>query len=202
MSHNILLRSMKTCNIPFCYLISGNTFHLKKKEKKMSSNVPNEIYRNIFGFIDKNDTKTLYSGLLVNRIWCMNMVPLIWKRPFNISINHEKLVPIFLSFLNDETKEFLQIQDRNLNIPYKVSFDYPYFIKEIHFGRIHLSVKKWIEEDRMIGPTLSDDYFIEMILNVIINKCESIERIQLDTRDEYEPINLNFYQPLLTSTPK
>ncbi|CAG8463991.1 3400_t:CDS:2, partial [Funneliformis caledonium] len=168
----------------------------------------------ILDILQETDTKTLYSCLFVNRTWCMNIIPFIWKKPFKISKNIEKLVPIFFSFLNDETKEFLQVQNQNLDIPYTLLFDYPCYIKEMHFGSINYSIEKWIDENRIIRPTLCDDYFTKnessYNYNFIrfvskVNKSERIEILKLcehGNEYQYNSIKILFYQSLLFSTPK
>ncbi len=62
--------------------------------------IPNDIIiREIISHVDQQDTNTLYSCLLVNRVWCEHIIPLLWKKPFNIiKRNSRKLVLIYFNF--------------------------------------------------------------------------------------------------------
>ena len=77
----------------------------------MKFNVPTEIYQNIFKYIDKNDLKTYYSAMTVNRIWCLNIIPYLWQNPFKLLPNSYKILTIFFSYLNNERREYLLIRD-------------------------------------------------------------------------------------------
>ncbi|GBB87122.1 hypothetical protein RclHR1_13580002 [Rhizophagus clarus] len=56
----------------------------------------------------RNDKKTLYSCLLVNKKWCNIVVPILWKyHPWNIYGSKRKLYNIILSFLPSTTKNIL-----------------------------------------------------------------------------------------------
>src|ERR1043166_3758197 len=106
-----------------------------------------EILENIFKFIDEDDLKTLHRVLLVNRIWCQNILKFVWKKPFSIVNsfkNVHKIIPIFLSNLDIQRKNYLLINDPELGIPRDTLFDYPFFIKQIHFGHIYSCIDLWI----------------------------------------------------------
>lgn len=88
----------------------------------MSSRLSNECYQLIFSYIQ--DTKTLFSVIQVNHIWCENSIIYLWKNPFRKEIdlnNHTKIIPVLLSFLK---------KDRN------TLFDYPCFITHLDFDNL------------------------------------------------------------------
>src|SRR5256885_395841 len=120
--------------------------------------LPFEILHDIFGFIDENDIATLHSTLLVNRAWCQSIVQYLWKKPFNICPllkNIHKIIPVILSSLNAQRKEYLRIKGSQLGIPINTLFDYSRFIKQIHFGHIHDSIQKWIVETRNFRSSIN-----------------------------------------------
>ncbi|CAG8590662.1 23680_t:CDS:1 [Cetraspora pellucida] len=47
----------------------------------MATYLPSDCLSNIFSYLD-TDASSLYSSLLVNRTWCLNVVPVLWRRTF------------------------------------------------------------------------------------------------------------------------
>src|SRR6266498_3504466 len=66
----------------------------------------------------KNDIKSLYSCLLVNRTWCITAVPFLWKNPGRlpekylkvVNNSSKKLFNIILLHLPKESKDVLENQ--------------------------------------------------------------------------------------------
>ncbi|KAF0507725.1 RNI-like protein [Gigaspora margarita] len=50
----------------------------------MAAYLPSDCLSNIFSYFD-TDAKSLYSSLLVNRTWCLNVVPILWRRTFYLT---------------------------------------------------------------------------------------------------------------------
>src|SRR5437764_1030343 len=103
----------------------------------MDTKIPNEIFQNIFSFID--EIKTLYSIILVNRVWCQNCIAQLWRNP----IQNVRIIPILLQFIKfdkdlDTTIKKVKMIDcinekEVFNTTIDVSFDYPCFITHIDF---------------------------------------------------------------------
>src|SRR6266540_1100182 len=79
----------------------------------------------------QDDSKSLFSCLLVNRLWCETVVPILWRDPwrFKDSVNYQKkssLYYIITFSLSNDIKEFLTSQGIQLYpISYQsLSFDY------------------------------------------------------------------------------
>ncbi|EXX51025.1 uncharacterized protein OCT59_027049 [Rhizophagus irregularis] len=103
----------------------------------------------------KNDFSTLYSCILVNRLWCRLTIPLLWENPFSNPPN----VKYF--FCSSETKKynFIEIYLHNLNedlntklneygiednlFPSNTLFNYPSFIKYLNTFEIKFSTHEW-----------------------------------------------------------
>src|ERR1044072_3244242 len=71
----------------------------------------------------QNDSKSLFSCLLVNRLWCEHVIPILWKNPWRYedSINYQgkkSLYNIITCYLPNDIKEFLM----NQNIELYLSF--------------------------------------------------------------------------------
>ena len=99
----------------------------------------------------KNDKKSLYSCLLVNRTWCVTAVPILWTNPDRHPLTMKaksKLFNVILLHLSEESKDIL----KNLGINNLVTeiyhqhplFNYILFLVLIvnYLKRIHLHIKK------------------------------------------------------------
>jgi hypothetical protein len=60
----------------------------------------------------KNDKKTLYSCLLVNRTWCVGAVPLLWRNPWQTN-SKIILFNVIISHLSKESRDILKNQGIN-----------------------------------------------------------------------------------------
>src|SRR5438067_4542899 len=78
----------------------------------------------------QDDSKSLFSCLMVNRIWCETVIPILWRNPWCYDINYSNKSYLFTiiisSYLFDDTKEFLTRQGIQLpSILYQsLLFDY------------------------------------------------------------------------------
>ncbi|CAB5192158.1 unnamed protein product [Rhizophagus irregularis] len=96
----------------------------------------------------RNDFSTLYSCILVNRLWCRLAVPLLWEDPFS---KHDPknchFIEIYLSKSNEDDKA----KFNEYGIKYDLLrsnntlFNYPSFIKYLNYEGTYRSVKEWID---------------------------------------------------------
>src|SRR5436190_21900341 len=72
------------------------------------------------------DKNTLYSCLLVNKLWCENIIPILWKNPWRYLKRKgwKSMLIVILSHLSDELKNHLK--NKGIRIIYKKKplFDY------------------------------------------------------------------------------
>src|SRR5438045_6860931 len=65
-------------------------------------------------FEELHDSKSLFSCLMVNKLWCETVIPILWRNPWCYDINYSNksyLFVIIASYLfHDHTKEFLTRQ--------------------------------------------------------------------------------------------
>ncbi|CAB5181213.1 unnamed protein product [Rhizophagus irregularis] len=92
----------------------------------------NELLQIIFNNLD-DDIGSLFSLLFVNKNWCENAVPILWRRPlsydrhnFEVTTKIKKIIPILLSQISLQERIDLELKD----IPTKTMFDYVSFIKQ------------------------------------------------------------------------
>src|ERR1051325_10040123 len=60
----------------------------------------------------RNDSRSLYSCIQVNRLFCRIAIPLLWEDPFSIPISNNKSIVYFLDiyflYLNKDDKNTLK----------------------------------------------------------------------------------------------
>ncbi|PKY19108.1 hypothetical protein RhiirB3_432088 [Rhizophagus irregularis] len=95
----------------------------------------------------QNDYSTLYSCVLVNRLWCLLAIPLLWENPISISNPNGNynfnFIEIYLHNLNDDKLNEYKINDNPL--PLNTLFNYPKFLKYLNTYDIFDSVDGWVE---------------------------------------------------------
>ncbi|RGB31412.1 hypothetical protein C1646_764099 [Rhizophagus diaphanus] len=107
--------------------------------------LPEDCFYEIFKHVSKDDTKTLYNCLLVNRFLCRLIIPILYKDPFS-AVNDLKqnyyLIRIYLSCLNEIEKDYLQqnsIEILEVSIPL---FDYAKYLEK--FTDLTLPIECWL----------------------------------------------------------
>ncbi|CAG8599385.1 22854_t:CDS:1 [Dentiscutata erythropus] len=116
----------------------------------MSLRLPNECVQNILGHLSESDHKTLLSLALVNRNFCQNAIPLLWKNPLHSrrsSRKHYKIIPLLLSSLDEDRKSLLKFTERKLVIPKTTIFYYTAFIKKLDFMNLLVQVFYWYKRN-------------------------------------------------------
>ena len=87
----------------------------------------------------QSDSRSLFSCLLVNKLWCETVIPILWRDPWRYegNINYQKassLYHIIILSLPNDIKEFLTNQGIQLfPISHQsLSFDYLSFCRSIN----------------------------------------------------------------------
>ncbi|GBC49748.2 hypothetical protein GLOIN_2v1767282 [Rhizophagus irregularis DAOM 181602=DAOM 197198] len=111
--------------------------------KVLSGNLP-ELTDEILQYF-KKDISTLYSCILVNRLWCRLAIPLLWEDPFSIHNQNYRCIGTYLCFLNEDSKA--KFNEYGINDKLLLSntlFNYPSFIKYLDTYKVCCSTKKWV----------------------------------------------------------
>ncbi|RGB26909.1 hypothetical protein C1646_769816 [Rhizophagus diaphanus] len=106
--------------------------------------LPELIYNIVKNF--QNDYSTLLSCVLVNRLWCRLVIPLLCENPFSILTGNYNFIEIYSYNLNDCLKAKLneyQIIDYLLSL--KTLFNYPGFLRYLSLSNITFSIERWVE---------------------------------------------------------
>ncbi|UZO14020.1 uncharacterized protein OCT59_005491 [Rhizophagus irregularis] len=104
---------------------------------KLNKDILTIIFYEIFYEYDYN---SLFSCLLVNKYWCETVIPILWRNPWRYQMKDYQKKSLFntiITFLSDESKEFLKNQ--NIMIPFKrkskkkklIFFDYLKYCKSM-----------------------------------------------------------------------
>ncbi|CAG8654162.1 9545_t:CDS:1 [Funneliformis caledonium] len=134
----------------------------------------------------KKDIRSLFSCLLVNRLWCETAVPILWKNPWalfqhhSITNNYESLYNTIISLLPQESKDFL-IQN-NIDLP--SSYPKP-LINYIRFFQ-HLDDKAMMHMSGSLifiySQTKFHIFLIEQeILKMIMSQSQRLKNLSLKT---------------------
>ncbi|RIA90726.1 hypothetical protein C1645_823026 [Glomus cerebriforme] len=134
---------------------------------------PIECINEIFKYF-QDDKISLHSCLLVNRLWCRTIIPILWSRSFFLiqTSNNSSLslTKIYLSFLNEEEKQLRNYHPELYPIFKETLFNYPNFLKEIDYETIFLMVKFWVKININLVIVSPHSQYSSQIMNKISNK--------------------------------
>ncbi|PKC08321.1 hypothetical protein RhiirA5_417055 [Rhizophagus irregularis] len=133
-----------------------------------------------------DDRRSLYSCLLVNRLWCKTVVPILWKDPWKFlnnlkDFNRDKLfLNTILLHLSEESKNYLRNQDsinKYINIPQQQQtplFNYIHLIKYIRKKYQCLNVKNICYQ-----PFYDKCILEQEVYKLFIDKCTSLKFLDI-----------------------
>ncbi|RIA91137.1 hypothetical protein C1645_875643 [Glomus cerebriforme] len=162
------------------------------------SNLTADCLYEIFQHL-KDNTESLHSCILVNRIWCATSVPFLWRNPFKPMVSFyskEKYsVGMFctlFSCLDKETKEFLSLCNINSTdltlIQKKIFFNkplfmYPKYCRYLDLKKLNIIIRHQFRDEVRIN--LVKQEFLKMLLS----KSCSIKNIIIQEDDHQYPIS-------------
>src|SRR5688572_8117613 len=109
------------------------------------SSIPVEIFRHVFGHFS-DDKRSLYSCLLVNKIWCGIAVSILWSNPFKyINGTSASLITTYLSCLDLNEREILIKSEIDLKLLFekKPTFEYAEFLRRLKYEDFYDSSLVW-----------------------------------------------------------
>jgi hypothetical protein len=113
-----------------------------------------------------HDYKTLYSCILVNRLWCRLAIPLLWDDPFSFpySAKNYHFIEVYLYNLNEDDKIRLNEYGINSNLfSSSTLFNYPNFIENFNIYSIYRSINFW-----KIDKKVKERNFAVLILKLLL----------------------------------
>ena len=90
----------------------------------------------------RDDYETLYSCILVNRLWCQIAIPLLWEDPFSNPAKNYRFIKFYMRKFNDDDKTKLIESGANRydSTTSNTLFNYPCFIKSFKTQKIIHSI--------------------------------------------------------------
>ncbi|RIA94278.1 hypothetical protein C1645_873543 [Glomus cerebriforme] len=124
----------------------------------------------------QSDSKTLFSCLLVNRLWCETGIPILWRNPWRYDINYKMksyLFAIIASYLPIDIKEFLISQGINFPQISSLLFNYLSFCRSIDVNIINSIIP--------IGSPLAHNQFLlqKEFYNILITTCSELKYLDM-----------------------
>lgn len=114
----------------------------------MSQSPPNEILQEIFNnFV--NDICSLHSCLLVNKIWSINVVAILWNRPFHYISLSSQIISTYLSCLEKEKRLELDLKKKFRSLSFSSdssnspTYNYPSFLRHLSYFSFICSIQEW-----------------------------------------------------------
>jgi hypothetical protein len=123
----------------------------------------------------QDDSKSLFSCLMVNRLWCETVVPVLWRNPWSYNgINYRNknyLFIILACYLIDDIKKFITEQEIYLNLIVVKShlFDYLSFCRSINVNTLNSIFS--------IGSSLAYNQFFmqQEFYSLFMSKCPELK---------------------------
>ncbi|KAF0559582.1 f-box domain-containing protein [Gigaspora margarita] len=106
--------------------------------------LPNECLYDIFNKL-RTDRKSLFSCLLVNRLWCRIIIPILWSEP-GVHFKDKRLVKICLSALNTEEQALLIPFNLILPKNLKPLFEYASNITSVNYYYLNKGIENYYNE--------------------------------------------------------
>ncbi|EXX54889.1 uncharacterized protein OCT59_012950 [Rhizophagus irregularis] len=123
----------------------------------------------------QEDSKSLFSCLMVNRLWCETVIPILWRNPWCYNnINYKNKIYLFFIiayYLFDDIKDF--ITNQRIKLPsdsnQSLLFDYFSFCRSINVNNINNIIS--------IGSNLDyNQYFIQQkFYYFFMKKCPELK---------------------------
>src|SRR6266536_785160 len=124
----------------------------------------------------QDDSKSLFSCLFVNRLWCETVIPILWKNPWHNNMNNKSsLYYIITLYLSDDIKEFLTKQGIQLpSVSHQpLLFDYLTFCRSININTMNTIIST--------GSSLAYNQFLlqQEFYNLFMKKCPEVKCLDM-----------------------
>ncbi|KAF0441055.1 hypothetical protein F8M41_004029 [Gigaspora margarita] len=162
----------------------------------MTLRLPEDILKEIFENFEE-EIGSLFSSLLVNRLWCLNVIPILWKNPLKnqfkkadenlLSCQHRctLLLRTLLSCLSEESRCLLF--ENKLELPFQISqsalFDYPMHCKNLRTSDVSMLVWSVLERKQINGQRGKFLFFIleQELYKLFFSRSLAIQQFTLRT---------------------
>ncbi|CAB5198263.1 unnamed protein product [Rhizophagus irregularis] len=153
--------------------------------KIFSGDLPELTYEVIKYF--QNDILTLYSCILVNRLWCRLATQLLWENPFSVRTeNYDNYIEIYLQYLNDDFKTKLKEYNIiNNSLPSNTLFNYYGFLKYLNINKLIFSVINWLE------AAIGDSDLVSDFIRLASDICVSLVKLFIENEVNLDVLEID-----------
>uniref|UniRef100_U9T206 F-box domain-containing protein n=1 Tax=Rhizophagus irregularis (strain DAOM 181602 / DAOM 197198 / MUCL 43194) TaxID=747089 RepID=U9T206_RHIID len=151
----------------------------------MPCQLPYDCLIDIFEYLN-DDKNTLYSCLLVNSLWCVIAVRILWRdvwkfyeyhRPHTILLS---IINTLIAFLPKKSKRFLHKNGITIPIQKRPLFNYASFCKIISIDKIVVMTRRTLDKQQsIISKDLENvKYLSQEILKMFMNQISSLKALE------------------------
>ncbi|CAG8499117.1 11255_t:CDS:1 [Funneliformis caledonium] len=134
----------------------------------------------------RDDEKSLYSIIRVNRAWCQLAVPLLWNRPFKVR-RKASIIKTLISCLSEEDR--VSILGEGIDNCFELKrasplFDYPYYIRALDYRNLESSIENWISHKSSPLNDIGLSMF-NLLGNLIFSRSRGLLNLNIRHYDYY-----------------
>ncbi|CAI2169497.1 19727_t:CDS:2 [Funneliformis geosporum] len=132
----------------------------------MSTQIPFECLEQILKYL-LYYRSTLFNCLLVNRLWCRQVVPLLWSRPFGRLQwkSSSRLIKTYISCMTKDEKSFFTDLDIFLPESSSLLFSYAKYLRKFNYYELSAYVNIWYCDYYQYGDdNIKSDEYIKINL--------------------------------------
>ncbi|GBC08187.1 hypothetical protein RclHR1_07960003 [Rhizophagus clarus] len=147
----------------------------------MAPILPVDCFEEIFRFLQEDKT-SLHSCILVNRLWCENTAPFLWRQPFILigTTPSEKLIRTYISCLNEKDRNLLILNGIKLpKLLIPPTFNYVKFLRHFNLEMLQKSIPRWIKLNQQTIEEGTQDMLLYVLLRFITRCCPTLETVYL-----------------------
>ncbi|CAG8479618.1 23816_t:CDS:2 [Cetraspora pellucida] len=156
--------------------------------------LPADCLEDIFKYLS-DDTDSLYSCLLVNKLWCQIVIRILWKNPWNLNSKPKYnritswacITRTLISLIPDTSKQILKrngVEIPPLIVSSQLSspiYNYLGFCKSLSLKEIHRVRREFLDLIPMsnIEKVHKEDLVEKEIYKLFLERCYSLKYLQL-----------------------
>ncbi|RIB22993.1 hypothetical protein C2G38_2139975 [Gigaspora rosea] len=136
--------------------------------------------------------KTLYSCILVNRLWCRTAIPLLWSHPFEVHGFGERssdIIQIYISCLPEDERQLLIDEGLDLPPTTPLLFDYSKYLQSFDSAFFTGAIMSWLSTraNYRFDPDKDDDpdlctytYLVQCVIgNLLFSHSKGLKDLDL-----------------------
>ncbi|PKY59606.1 hypothetical protein RhiirA4_482480 [Rhizophagus irregularis] len=155
------------------------------------SKLPADCWNEIFEYLEDN-IHTLYSCILVNRLWCEVSVRILWRNDWNYTTS---IFSTLIACLPNESKEILSKNEITILTPTlkPPTFNYASFCKVLSVNRIYYNIERLLKNQQNILLQNLKNYTLIVVQEVLKMFMKEISSLRSLTFTSVPYITFSLY---------